>query len=100
MFAGLATGDVALVDMRNTQNCVIVGAHAAPIVLVAWVEKFSVLITLAYDNLIKVFNLQPDQTGKYQIAEYKLPAKTNVASFSFPYLLIGAQDSRVAVLKV
>lgn len=37
LFAGLVTGDIALVDMRNTQNCVIMGAHNAPIVLVAWV---------------------------------------------------------------
>lgn len=100
MFAGLATGDIILVDMKNTQNCAPIGSHNAPICMLAWVDKFKVLLSLGYDDLLKVFSLERDQQGNHQIAEYKLPAKTNTGAFSDPYLLIGSQDGRVAILNV
>lgn len=98
--AGLATGHVGIVDTQNINNSGLLGMHEAPICKVVWVEKFEVIMTLGFDNFIKIFSLKQQNNNNFQIGEIPLPAKTNTAAFSFPYLLVGAQDGRIALLNV
>lgn len=100
VIVGLATGQIGLVDMKNVNNVLLLGSHAAPICKVVWVEKYEVVVTFGYDCLIKVFTLKPQNQNSFQVSEYKLPTKTFTASFSHPYFLIGSQDSKIAVINV
>ena len=55
------------------------------------------VITLAYDNLIKCFNFQLEN-NTYQKAEFKLPNKTFSAALDFPFLLICSNESKVGII--
>lgn len=55
-FAGLATGEIVAVDMANDQVGAI-GSHEAPICELFWIDNFSLLMSLGFDNKIKFWNL-------------------------------------------
>lgn len=84
--------------MDNTNNCMILGNHSAPICKIVWIEKYEVVVSFGFDNLIKVFTLKNQQNNNFQIGEYKLPFKTSTVAFSFPYFLVGAQNGSIALL--
>jgi WD40 repeat protein len=94
VIVGLATGQIGVVDANNVANVAIVGSHEATICKIIWIEKYEVLLSFGYDNLIKVFKLKPPQ----ETAVYKLPFKTTTVAYSEPYLLIGTQEGRCALI--
>lgn len=67
IIVGLATGQVGVIDMKNTNNIGVLGCHEAPICKVVWVEKFETVITFGFDNLAKVFSLKPQNNNNFQI---------------------------------
>ena len=89
VIAGLANGEIVVVDMTNVNNLIMLGSHDSPICKVAWCEEHKIVISVGYDNFIKCFNFEM-VNNTFMKAEFKLPAKTVTASFSFPYLLIGS----------
>lgn len=86
LFAGLATGDIAAISLKDNQ-VVRLGAHDAPICGIFWIKDKNCLVSLGYDNLIRFWTL--DGGNKPQM-EIKLPLKTHTVSFDNPYLLIGS----------
>jgi mRNA export factor len=86
LFAGLASGDVLVIEIQSG-NYMSLGNHEAPICGIYWVNQFSLLMTLGFDNLIKFWRVQPENALQTQL---ELPLKTVTCSFDFPYLLIGS----------
>jgi WD40 repeat protein len=89
IFAGLASGDVVAVELQ-TSSVVALGNHEAPICGVYWLREKGCLMTLGFDNLIRLWALQ--QSNAMQM-EYKLPLKTVTCSMDFPYLLVGSIET-------
>lgn len=59
------------------------------------------MVSFGYDNLIKIYSFNNENnSNNFQIGEYMLPVKTNTVAFDYPYFLIGAQDSRIALINV
>ncbi len=40
VIVGLATGQIGLVDMQNTNNVLCLGSHLSPVCKVVWIERF------------------------------------------------------------
>ena len=69
VIAGLCSGQIGMVDMTNINNVLCLGEHDAPICKVVWIEKFQIVVSFGYDNVIKVFTMSPqNNTNNFQIA--------------------------------
>jgi hypothetical protein len=66
VIVGLATGQIGAVDLKNFNNVAMLGSHDSTICKVIWLEKFEILLSFGFDNLIKVFSLKNGQNGNYQ----------------------------------
>ena len=86
MFAGMATGDIAAVDMKNN-SIGRIGGHDGPICGVFWLQNFGCLVSLGFDNLIRFWTLDGNERPQKEI---RLPLKTHTCDVDFPYLLIGS----------
>eukprot|EP00919_Chromeraceae_sp_WS-2016_P052244 GHVR01123895.1.p1 GENE.GHVR01123895.1~~GHVR01123895.1.p1 ORF type:complete len:107 (+),score=2.78 GHVR01123895.1:3332-3652(+) len=98
IFAGLATGDIVALNMRNN-DIALIGTHNAPICFICWVKEINVLISLGFDNVMRFWGLE-NNNGNFMQMEYILPEKTNTASFDYPYLLIGSSESNVMIFNL
>lgn len=87
LLAGLATGDIAVVNMADNAIARL-GGHEAPICGIFFVKQKNIVISLGYDNLILFWSLE--ESNSKPIFEVKLGLKTHTCSFDYPYLLIGS----------
>ena len=71
VFAGIATGDVVAVNIGNNGTAIL-GKHNAPICKVFWIDKYSILASLGFDNVIKFWGLEPNN-GTHLLKEFELP---------------------------
>lgn len=67
MFVGLATGQIGLVNIKNTKEVAMIGEHDTAICKIIWIENYQILLSFGFDNKIKVFSLQNVQNGNFQI---------------------------------
>ena len=56
VIVGLAGGEVIGVNMRNGGGGIL-GCHEAPICAVFWVERLKVVVSVGFDNHIKIWTL-------------------------------------------
>lgn len=99
VFAGLANGQIVCVE-KNSRKTMILGSHEAGICKVIWIEEFQTILSFGYDCVLKVFSLNNNINGNYQLNEYRLPSKTNTVSYNHPYVLIGAQCGKIALVNI
>lgn len=65
LIAGLASGDVVAVEIQSG-NYIQLGAHDAPICGVYWLNHYSLVMTLGFDNLIKFWRVQSENAFQTQ----------------------------------
>lgn len=58
LLAGLASGEIVVIDIQSG-NCMMLGTHDAPICGIYWLNQYSLVMTLGFDNLIKFWRVQP-----------------------------------------
>jgi WD40 repeat protein len=94
LLAGLASGDIAAVDMRSNK-AVRVGGHDAPICGVFWLREKGIIMSLGFDNLVRFWNLDENTRPEHEV---QLPLKTHTCAMEWPYLLIGSAESTITVV--
>lgn len=96
LYAGLASGDVLAIDLEG-KRAMNMGAHEAPICGIYWIREKGCLMTLGFDNLIRMW---VPTSNPFLQQEYKLPLKTVVCSFDFPFLLIGSVQTTSCIISL
>ena len=96
MFAGLATGDIAVIQMENS-NVGRMGFHDAPICGLFWLQEKGCLMSLGFDDLIRFWTFNGNGKPDFEV---KLPMKTHTCSLDWPYLLIGSSESTISIVNL
>ena len=97
LFAGLATGDIAAIQMVNNEITKL-GQHEAPICGLYYLRDKECLMSLGFDNSVCFWNLKSN-SGRPE-ADIKLPLKTHTCSFDWPFLLIGSCESTISIVNL
>lgn len=97
LFVGMATGDIAAINLQNN-DIARIGGHDAPICGIYWIKDKGCLMSLGFDNLVRFWNI--NENSNRPAEEKQLPLKTHATSYDFPYLLIGSIESTVSIINL
>jgi WD40 repeat protein len=62
LFAGMATGDIAAINLPNNEVAR-VGGHDAPICNIFWIKEKGCLMTLGFDNLVRFWDISSNKNA-------------------------------------
>lgn len=62
LFVGMATGDIAAINLQNSE-VVRIGAHDAPICGIYWLKEKNCLMSLGFDCLVRFWDISGSSNG-------------------------------------